>query len=115
MPDSAAGPVVAIEVPGLSRVSRKAVSPASGSAVLTATLHEDNGIGEIYMIAVDPDAQNQGIGEVLADVAIEWLRASGMRVALVETGGDNGHAPARRVYEKAGYTALPAVRYFKAL
>lgn len=82
---------------------------------VAATLHADSGIGEIYMIAVDPNAQNQGVGKGLTDVATGWLRESGMRVAMVETGGDQGHAPARRVYENAGYTALPAVRYFKAL
>jgi hypothetical protein len=38
-----------------------------------------------------------------------------MRVAMVETGGDTGHAPARRVYEKADYTLSPVARYFKAL
>ena len=43
------------------------------------------------------------------------LRGSGMRVAMVETGGDAGHAPARRAYEKAGYTLLPVARYFRAL
>ena len=38
-------------------------------------------------------------------------------VELVEvgTGGDEGHAPARRSYEKAGYTPLPLVRYYKRL
>jgi hypothetical protein len=34
---------------------------------------------------------------------------------MVETGGDPGHAPARRTYEKAGYTLMPIARYFKAL
>jgi hypothetical protein len=38
-----------------------------------------------------------------------------MLVAVIEAGGDPGHTPARRVCEKAGYTALPAVRFFKAL
>ena len=38
-----------------------------------------------------------------------------MGVAMIETGGDRGHAPARRIYEKAGYTPLPAVRFFKSL
>jgi RimJ/RimL family protein N-acetyltransferase len=38
-----------------------------------------------------------------------------MTVAMVEAGGDPGHAPARRVYEKAGYTLLPIARYFKNL
>jgi hypothetical protein len=29
--------------------------------------------------------------------------------------GASGHAPARRSYEKAGYTALPIVRYYQDL
>ena len=72
-------------------------------------------VGEIYMIAVDPWAQGQGIGMALTHVATDWLRQSGMRVAMIETGGDRAHAAARRLYQKAGYTALPAVRFFKAL
>jgi hypothetical protein len=43
------------------------------------------------------------------------MRSAGMRLAMIGTGGDPGHAPARRTYEKAGYTPLPAVNYFKAL
>jgi hypothetical protein len=38
-----------------------------------------------------------------------------MTVAMVETGGDPGHAAARRTYEKAGYILLPIARYFKSL
>jgi hypothetical protein len=38
-----------------------------------------------------------------------------MKVAMVETGGDPGHAAARRTYEKAGYVHLPIARYFKNL
>jgi hypothetical protein len=36
-------------------------------------------------------------------------------VAMIGTGGDRGHAPARRVYEKADYRLIPLARYFKAL
>jgi len=43
------------------------------------------------------------------------LEDGGMKLAVVGTGGDEGHAPARRSYEKAGYTALPLVRYYKDL
>lgn len=82
---------------------------------VAARLHEDGDVGEIYMIAVDPDVQGRGIGSALTAAATDWLRQAGMRVAMIETGGDAGHAPARRVYEKAGYTALPAVRFFKLL
>jgi hypothetical protein len=48
-------------------------------------------------------------------MATQWFQESGMRVAMIETDGDRGHAPARRVYDTAGYTAPPAVRFFKAL
>ena len=43
------------------------------------------------------------------------LRASGMKLAGVSTGGDPGHAPARRAYEKAGYTPFPNVWYYQPL
>jgi GNAT superfamily N-acetyltransferase len=80
-----------------------------------ATLHQDRLIGEIYMLAVDPSYQNQGTGAALTRAATDWLRRSGMQVAMIDTGGDPGHAPARRVYQRAGYAALPVARYFKAL
>jgi ribosomal protein S18 acetylase RimI-like enzyme len=54
-------------------------------------LHREQELGEIYMIAVDPAAQDEGIGTALTAVATDWLRRSGMRVAMVETGGDRGH------------------------
>ena len=84
-------------------------------AFVAATLHAERLLGEISMLAVDPAEQDQGIGTALTGLATDWLRASGMRVAMVETGGDPGHAPARRVYAKADYAPLPVARYFKAL
>ena len=72
-------------------------------------------IGEVYMLAVHPDYQNRGIGTELNTFALQKLKESGMHLAEVGTGGDPGHAPARRSYEKAGYTALPLVRYYKDL
>ena len=38
-----------------------------------------------------------------------------MDIAVVETGGDPGHAPARAAYESAGFTVLPIARYFRLL
>lgn len=72
-------------------------------------------IGEIVMIAVDPDCQRQGIGAGLTETALDWIRDHGMAVAMVETGADLGHAPARGLYEQAGFTQLPLARYFKHL
>jgi ribosomal protein S18 acetylase RimI-like enzyme len=81
----------------------------------TAIVDADTRMGEIHMVAVDPDFQNHGLGTRLTDVAADWLRDAGMTVVLVSTGGDIGHAPARRTYEKAGFTPMPIVNYFKAL
>lgn len=69
--------------------------------------------GEIHMLAVDPDHQRQGIGSALTDHAVERLRDTGVTLVVVGTGGDPGHAPARRTYEKAGFTPFPQVRYYR--
>jgi ribosomal protein S18 acetylase RimI-like enzyme len=72
-------------------------------------------VGEVHMLAVHPEHQNRGIGTRLNGFALDRMRESGVVLAEVGTGGDPGHAPARRSYEKAGYTALPLVRYYRAL
>lgn len=82
---------------------------------VAATVHLDELLGEIVMLAVEPDQQRRGIGSALTECATDWLRGSGMRVAVVETGGDPGHGPARRTYNRAKYTPLPVARYFRAL
>ena len=75
----------------------------------------ERGMGEICMLGVDPDHQGGGLGTALTEFALDRLKDAGMRVAMVETGGDPGHAAARRTYEKAGCTLLPIARYFKNL
>jgi ribosomal protein S18 acetylase RimI-like enzyme len=77
--------------------------------------HPERSMGEISMLAVDPDHQGGGIGTALTEFALGRLEDAGMKVAMVETGGDPGHAAARRTYEKAGYVLLPIARYFKNL
>ncbi len=70
---------------------------------------------EIYMIAVDPDFQRRGIATALTDFALDWMRGRGVSVAMVETGADPGHGPARGTYEKTGFRLWPVARYFKKL
>lgn len=66
--------------------------------------------GEIGLNAVHPDWAGQGIGTAMVAFAIARMREAGMKVATVSTGGDASHAPARRAYEKAGFTAgIPSV------
>lgn len=71
--------------------------------------------GEIYMIAVDPDLQRRGIAMKLTKFALDWMKEKGVTIAMVETGGDPGHGPARATYEKAGFGLFPVARYFKKL
>lgn len=72
-------------------------------------------MGEIHLIGVEPAAQRCGVARELCAVAMQWMRDAGMRAAMVETGGDPGHAPARAAYERMGFEALPVVRYFKPI
>lgn len=87
--------------------------PVGFATVELNAFHE--GMGVVHMIAVDPAYQRRGIATQLMDRAAEHMRARGMDIAAVETGGDRGHAPARAMYEAAGYKALPVVRYLKLL
>jgi len=75
----------------------------------------DGKLGEIYMIAVDPGYQRRGIAMAMTDFAVDRMKEAGMEIAMVETGGDPGHAPARAAYEKAKFRALPLARYFRKL
>lgn len=69
--------------------------------------------GEIEMIAVDPEHQRRGVATVLLEHAIKKLRDARVQVVSIGTGGDPGHAPARGLYEKAGFRPLPIVRYYR--
>jgi ribosomal protein S18 acetylase RimI-like enzyme len=73
------------------------------------------GMGAVDMIAVDPEHQRQGVARELMRLAAEHMRDAGMDIAVVETGGDPGHAPARATYEAVGDTLLPIARYFTLL
>ena len=83
--------------------------------VVATVLDAARGLGEITMLAVDPLDQGHGVGRALLDCATSWLEAIGMRVAMIGTGGDDGHAAARQLYEHAGYSLMPMARYFRAL
>jgi ribosomal protein S18 acetylase RimI-like enzyme len=87
--------------------------PVGFVVVALNAFHE--GMGAIEIIGVDPDYQRRGISSRLTEFAIEHMRRRGMDIAVVETGGDPGHQPARAAYEAAGFTLLPIARYFRLL
>ncbi len=66
-------------------------------------------VGTIHYNAVDPRFQGRGVGTMQVERVLEIFRDHGMRIACVGTGLNDGHAPARRMYEKAGFE--PVIEY----
>jgi len=64
---------------------------------------EEKKIGTIGYNAVDPDCGLKGIGQAMYRWVLDEFRRRGMRYAKVHTGLDEGHAPARRAYKRAGF------------
>ena len=87
--------------------------PVGFAAVALNAFHERMGV--IDIIGVDPDFQRQGVAARLTAAAMDHMQRSGMDIAVVETGGDPGHEPARAFYEGQGFTLLPIARYFRLI
>ena len=87
--------------------------PVGFVAVALDAFHER--MGAIEIIGVDPDHQLHDIGSQLTEFAVDHMKGRGMDIAVVETGGDSGHAPARALYEATSFTLLPVARYFRLL
>ncbi len=46
---------------------------------------------------------------------MQHLRNQGLALINVGTGGDPGHAPARALYERVGFTGVPLVNYYMTI
>ena len=75
-----------------------------------AKLHPEDRMGEIHILAVDPDHQRRGVASALMDHAMSEMRRAGMAIVMVETADDPGHAPSRASYERAGFERWPVAR-----
>lgn len=72
--------------------------------------------GVIGENAVNPEIRGKGIGPKMYEFVLNKMREEGLLFASVHTGLDDGHAPARRAYEKAGFKAnLPSINYYQKL
>lgn len=69
--------------------------------------------GIIEENAVSSKYRGMGIARKMYEFVLGKMREAGMVYAMVTTGLDEAHAPARRAYEKAGFDkTLESVRYF---
>lgn len=86
------------------------------AAFIGYRLETERQVGVIWDNAVDPAYQGRGIAAEMYRFVLKRMREQGMKVASVQTGGDDAHIPARKSYEKAGFTAvIPSVRYYMSL
>jgi mycothiol synthase len=70
-------------------------------------LHPDQpGIGEVYVVGVDPSAQRRGLGQVLTAVGIESLarRLAGSSEPTVMLYVESDNVAAVRTYQSLGFT-----------
>ena len=79
-------------------------------------ISEDGVSGEIGNNAVLSKYRGCGIAQAMYAFVFEKMKAKGVEYVSVVTGLDDGHEPARRAYEKAGFDkGLESVRYFKMI
>jgi ribosomal protein S18 acetylase RimI-like enzyme len=72
--------------------------------------------GEITLNAVHPGHGGKGLGTALYEFALARMKEAGMSYATVGTGGDSSHEPARRAYEKAGFSVyISSVYMYRGL
>jgi GNAT superfamily N-acetyltransferase len=85
-------------------------------AFVTFHLEPERSVGQIGNNGVHPDQAGKGWGTFMYRHVLDHFRREGLRFAMVGTGLDWGHAPARRAYEAVGFDhAVPKVDYWQDL
>ena len=82
----------------------------------TFFLDFDRNVGLLLNNAADPECGEKGVGQEMYSAIFEHMKEKGMKAVTVSTGADEGHAPARKAYERAGFKIhQDSVMYCKLL
>lgn len=67
-------------------------------------------LGEIFVIGLDPAAGGRGLGGAMTLAGLAWLAGQGLSVGMLYVDADN--TPARRMYDRLGFTVHHTDRVF---
>ncbi|MFI2777795.1 mycothiol synthase [Streptomyces sp. ALB3] len=65
-------------------------------------VHDEDELGEVYVVGVLPDAQGGGLGKALTAIGLRHLASRGLPTAMLYVDADN--PAALSVYERMGFT-----------
>ena len=83
---------------------------------VSCQIDKDEKRGVIGNNAVHPLFQRKGIAQVMYQFCLNQMKEQGVQYVSVLTGGNSSHAPARKAYEKIGFSSpIPRVTYYRKL
>lgn len=71
-----------------------------------------DGVFDLYWIAVDPNRQGQGYGQVLLRFVENEVKKEKGRMLLIETSSKESYSSTLRFYEKSGYVEISRIKDF---
>jgi mycothiol synthase len=80
------------------------VRDAAGSLAASHWTKVEDGVGEVYVVAVSPDHQGRGLGRAVTAVGLAHLRDLGLRTVELYVDGDN--AAALATYAAQGFRTV---------
>jgi ribosomal protein S18 acetylase RimI-like enzyme len=80
--------------------------------VLFGPTPKAEGVWDLYWIAVDPQHQGQGFGQLLLRFVENEVRRQAGRMLLIETSSKRSYAPTVRFYQQAGYREISRIKDF---